>query len=589
MTRLLSTLSILALATAASAQCYEANLGTLVGTGDDTLFGVQPMNMTFPMGGVAATYDALQFNTNGVIYLTNGATAAVGTTTTGYSGTAATMVTNLRGAAGNSPRIAPYWRDLNMLAANGGGVYLNNTIPGKCVVTWKNAVHYAQTAPIFTVQAQLWADGHVDFFYNNTLQNSAICPIVGVSQGNGVADPGVSNLAVANVGVSTSKIVYQTFATLNTMAGFQNKVVSFFPNAGGGYDTGIAACVPAQNVSYGSGCYNRSGTAYEAFAANSIDLSGVNIHMTPNGVGGYLFTPGYPTAFVHTVPSLMLSDDSVGTLALPSAFPYPGGSTTSMSVCSNGYIWMQTNTLADFSPTAAELFSNPARICPMWCDGLPDGATGVNNVWAEVDTVNNKAYVTYVNVPIFGGVGGTINLQTEFNLTTGEINIAYGAVSCGNVSVVGWTPGTGVSSLDVGSRDFSASLGAGFQTVLPESPALALAVAGNPILGTTITATTSNIPATALLSAQMISLAQINPGLDLGFMGAPGCLQLVDLNLGTSAVMFGNPTATYSIALPNNGAFAGLPLTFQSASLDPTANALGILTSNGVLSVLNTF
>jgi len=583
---ILSMTAIAAMSALASAQCFEANFGTSIGLGDDTLLAVTPMNITFPMGGIATSYTHVQPNTNGVIYLTNGA-AGVGTSATGYSTVAATMVTNLRGVAGNSPRIAVYWRDLNLTAANGAGVFVNNTIPGKCVVTWKNAVHFGQTTPIFTAQAQLWADGHVDMFYSATAQNTATCPIVGISSGNAIADPLASNLATG--ATSTTKIMYQTFATANTFAGFQNKTISFFPNGGGGYTETMAACVPAANSNYGSGCYNQSGTVYENFPANTVDLSGASIHMTPTG-SGYAFSAGTGTNFTHTVPGLGLTDDSVGTLALPVPFNYAGGSTSTLSICSNGYIWMQSpNTLADFSPTAAELFSNPTRLCPMWCDGLPDGATNIQNVFAEVDVPNNKAYVTWANVPIFGGVGGTMNVQVEFNLTSGEIEMRYGAISCGNVSIVGWAPGIGLSTLDVGSRDISATLAGGFVTTTPEVAALALAGSPAPVLGSTLTWTTSNIPAGAVISGHLLSFGQINPGVDLGFLGAPGCLQLVDLSLSSTSLLIGGPTATNSFTIPNVGAYAGATLYAQSVSLVPGANALGAITSNGVKSFINSF
>ena len=79
--------------------------------------------------------------------------AASGATTTGYSTSPATLLANLRGVIGQPPRIAPMWRDLNNLVANGGGVFVNNTIPGKFVVTWANTVQYGTTAPLFTLQA----------------------------------------------------------------------------------------------------------------------------------------------------------------------------------------------------------------------------------------------------------------------------------------------------------------------------------------------------------------------------------------------------------------------------------------------------
>src|ERR1043166_2485303 len=127
MKRFLVSLSAIAAVTAvAQAQCFETNLGASLGTGDDLVLAVTPMNITFPMGGIAATYTHVQPTTNGLCYLTNGA-AAVGATGTGYSSAAATMVTNLRGLAGQNPRIAPYWRDLNLLVANAAGVFVNNT------------------------------------------------------------------------------------------------------------------------------------------------------------------------------------------------------------------------------------------------------------------------------------------------------------------------------------------------------------------------------------------------------------------------------------------------------------------------------
>ena len=108
MKQLLSPLCAAALLAASlSAQCYETNLGTQIGTGDDTLFAVQPLGFTFPMGGIAATYDAVQFNTNGVAFLTNGTTAAVGGTGTGYSTVAATQLKTCAARRASRPASLP--------------------------------------------------------------------------------------------------------------------------------------------------------------------------------------------------------------------------------------------------------------------------------------------------------------------------------------------------------------------------------------------------------------------------------------------------------------------------------------------------
>ena len=589
MNRLTASLSALAmLSSALSAQCFETNFGTSIGSGDDSLLAVTPMNITFPMGGIAASYTHVQPNTNGNIYLTNGA-AGVGTTSTGYSTAAATMVTNLRGAAGGSPRIAAYWRDLNLTVANSGAVWVNNSIPGKCVVTWANAVHFGQTTPVFTVQAQLFSSGRVVFFYSATTQNTAICPLVGISQGNGIADPGASDLSVASSGVSTSQIVYQTFATANTFD-LQTTAVTFTPNAGGGYDVLPTPCVPATHTSYGSGCYNVSATWYELFGTSSFDLSNSSIRMTPNGFGGYDMAPGSASFFTHTVAGLAQGDDVVTAVTLPAAFNYPGGSTTSIGVCSNGYIWMQgTNTLADFSPSAAELFSNPARLCPAWCDLLPDGATNVANVFAEADVVNNKFYVTWLNVPTFT-TPGTVTMQVELDLTSGAVEYRYqGCTIPASATITGWTPGSPLSVIDPGTRDISTTLAGGFSTKSTENRPLTLAGSPTPVIGSPITYTTSNVPGTALFNLLIVSLGEQTPPIDLAPAGAPGCPLLVTLGAFFSFPSAGSPTTSAIVPLPADPTLAGGTLYCQSFTIDPASNAAGVITSNGVRSRLNTF
>jgi len=49
----------------------------------------------------------------------------------------------------------------------------------------------------------------------------------------------------------------------------------------------------------------------------------------------------------------------------------------------------------------------------------------------------------------------------------------------------------------------------------------------------------------------------------------------------------GRPTATYTLQLPWSSSFVGLPLCCQSVALVPGANALGMVFSNGVRSVVH--
>jgi hypothetical protein len=209
-------------------------------------------------------------------------------------------------------------------------------------------------------------------------------------------------------------------------------------------------------------------------------------------------------------------------------------------------------------------------------------------VFAEVDAVNNKAYVSWVNIPIFGGVGGTMNVQCELDLLSGSVEYRYGAISCGNVSIIGWTPGTPVSVVNAGSIDFSARLASGFSTQSPEQRALTLNSATAPVLGSTVTFTTGEIPASAL-SFYLLSAGQYNPGLDLGVVGATGCQAYIVLPEILSSLQIGAPTATSSFGIPADPYFIGVSVYSQAAAVDPAANAFGFTTSNGVTSTINAF
>ena len=90
MNRIHTYLSTLAFCVAASAQCFETNFGTQIGLGDDTLLAAQAIGFNFPMAGVNHTH--IIPNTNGVAFLHTAATGALGTTATGYSTSAATML-----------------------------------------------------------------------------------------------------------------------------------------------------------------------------------------------------------------------------------------------------------------------------------------------------------------------------------------------------------------------------------------------------------------------------------------------------------------------------------------------------------------
>ena len=73
----------------------------------------------------------------------------------------------------------------------------------------------------------------------------------------------------------------------------------------------------------------------------------------------------------------------------------------------------------------------------------------------------------------------------------------------------------------------------------------------------------------------------IDRNLDLGVIGMPGCELYASLDVLVTVPLPG-PLTTFPLAIPNVPALAGSLLFGQSAAFVPTANPLGIATSNGV-------
>jgi len=116
-----------------------------------------------------------------------------------------------------------------------------------------------------------------------------------------------------------------------------------FTPAGGG--------TPASNTSLGQGCIRSFASFYELFAAGGFDLSNSSMSMLYNGTG-YIVLPGITTYLAPgaNATSLTLGDDTQTAVTLATAFPYVGGTTTSLSVCSNGFVSVRPSATARASP-----------------------------------------------------------------------------------------------------------------------------------------------------------------------------------------------------------------------------------------------
>jgi hypothetical protein len=341
---------------------------------------------------------------------------------------------------------------------------------------------------------------------------------------------------------------------------------------------GITNWRRATSVDSGTGCYTTGRTAYESFLSGAaVDLANTTITLLPLGNGGYAVNTSTGSTIVPPVGTgLALGDDAVSTQTLPFNFPYPGGTTSTIGICSNGFAWLgapPATLPADFSPTVGEMLGANPRLCPMWHDFRPDGATNVDNVFFEADPSGQAVQVTWRNVAAFSNPALHSTVQLVLH-DSGVVEFVYGALQGGTgACIVGAGPGLGAA--DTGNRDFSVG---GFQSGGPEQEPLRIA-GSLPLLGSTVTHTIDRIPASALLSLRLLSFSSI-PGVDLGMYGAPGCQLWVDSSAAVTDFVFGNPVANVSFNLPNHATFLGVVIHAQAASFVPGANALGLLTSN---------
>lgn len=347
----------------------------------------------------------------------------------------------------------------------------------------------------------------------------------------------------------------------------------------------------------GYGCYDSS--FYEFFSPSATcDLSNSAIRMQPNGSGGYDVVPVPLTFFTPVSAPLVATslDDGISVQTLPFTFNFPGGSTTQIGICTNGFIWLDgTTTSTDFSATPAELLAQAPRLAVAWTDwnANPASTSGGGTFHYDIDPSNNAVYATWNGIAAYGwtsAYGGPVFSTFQCAMfADGSVEYRYQTVNhpyTPREMVVGIKPGAGTYA-DPASTDLSNALP--IHTVGGTIAGLRLACSARPVLGGSLSLTTSGVPATAALTALLVNLLP-GAGNDLGAFGMPGCKQYVDLN-GVTVASFGftTPTFVQTLTVPTNPALVGLPLSFQSVSMVAGVNPLGALTSNGVDMTVGSF
>jgi hypothetical protein len=353
--------------------------------------------------------------------------------------------------------------------------------------------------------------------------------------------------------------------------------------------TPSASGTVATATSLGDGCVARPATFYEVFPTSpSFDLSNSGLTLEP-ALSGYTvgsLQTGFvaPTGNAQVLP---LGDDAQTSVTLSSAFPYPGGATTSLVVCSNGFVSVANGNGTNYDPTGPGLLAMPQTVYSCWHDYDPT-APGSGQV--KFEEVGGIAMLTWDGVYSYFGTGpGTApsTFQLQFELASGAVNFVFGTMDLvggsnyGDTHLIGWSPGS--ATLDPGSIDLTAMLPTTF--VRAESDLLPLALSSTrPLVNTTIQLVTDNIPVGTPFGAIMLGF--VNPGTDLTSIGMPGCHRYSD---GLALQLFLSPSTSSSVpfVVPN---VPGISIHAQSVVLSPQANLtpLGAISSNGLQLLLGT-
>jgi len=368
----------------------------------------------------------------------------------------------------------------------------------------------------------------------------------------------------------------QSNATTAITAGTYLIRVGGYNNASGTFNLDVSGPggILAATAPFGAGCYRRSTGFYELATPAAFDLANSGMRLVRNGDVYTAQTGGTYLAPTAAATQLTLLDDGEATVNLAGTFSYPGGSTTSLVVCSNGFVSVAPGNGTDYSPTAAEWLASPQRRYGCWHDFNPS-ASGSGKV--KFQQIGSIAYVTWDGVYSYQTTNANF-WQLQFDLTTGNVTCAWQTmVASGSdwvIGAVGPTPND-----DTGSVDLSATLPGTFLVGPANLQPLTLA-STLPTLGQTMTLTTSQFPPGSVIGIQALSVTRYDPGVDLGIVGMPNCRLFLNLDV-LSTIVATNGQAAWNWAVPTGPTWLGLQVTAQSlvfANLNPA----GIVSSNGV-------
>jgi hypothetical protein len=571
MNKLLGCLALSLVTPALVGQCLSAPAtSTSYGNGDDFVASAGAgidMGFLFPFAG-----GSLQFIhpcSNGYAWLSDGTPVL----------TVADFSASVVEFDAQEPRVAPFWTDLNLQAVNNADLLVDTSVANQCTVTWLNATLFGGTE-IFNLQMTLDVSGQIEFGYEGNIWNSGNL-IVGTAPGFGTGSYPPSEDLSGGLPIATD-MAYEEFpGSTFDLAGQGLAMVPTMP----GYVPAAVGMGCATKTTYGQGCTEINTGIYESFDLGivpAVGASGTSITFLRTGAS-YLMLDAIPGVYVAPTAGTVVAagDDAFGTVALSTPMPTVGGFTSTLTVCTNGYVAMSANQpslTADFSPTGAEFadFTEPTIAGP-WYDWSP-------NVGGQIvsEEIAGVVYVTWEAVTPYN-VTTTDTFQYQFNLTTGDCtivydNMSYGGASAWHNALFGYTAGSGAGIDEI---DFAASLAT--TLTIADVGAVPLTLDSNaPALGGNWDMTTSNVDPVSPIAITFLGNAQANLPLSLVFPTTdPSCSIYIGAALASIQGLPIAGTSTVSLPIPANMALMGAVLTAQSICLT-VSNPSSLLSSNGL-------
>ena len=338
----------------------------------------------------------------------------------------------------------------------------------------------------------------------------------------------------------------------------------------------------AMSIGYGEGCEARRASFYEQWAPGAFDMDPAagflrGYTMVQHGTGWIvspLLSPWrQPTT--DSDPILFGQDGMSDPLPLGFTFAFASGESSSIWVHKDGYACFGASPcLAAGLPPAIRLLEGAPTIAAFWSDfDLCYGGSvridhdPVANAWTSITWSQMRETDTSC----------TSTFQAVIH-SDGTIDVLFANCSAsGHATVSGWSPG--FSAKQPGATDIS-ELGTNPLITFPDRDSMVLASSDAARLGATVVLETSNLPASVGFVFTALGTTKFDPGIDLSALGVSACNQLASYETGMMSLVR-TDAAMLTLVVPFDASLVGASAYLQSVAFDRTANAAGILLSNG--------